>query len=74
MKSVVLKIEGMSCGHCVMSVKKALAKLPGVAVLSADIGRAVVTIDEAAAGEQELVDAVSEAGYTVLELSEPDAA
>lgn len=25
-----LKIEGMSCGHCVMHVKEALAKVPGV--------------------------------------------
>ena len=25
-----LRIEGMSCGHCVMHVKEAIAKVPGV--------------------------------------------
>jgi copper chaperone CopZ len=58
-------------------VKKALAKVPGAAVRSAGIGIAVVTIQAegaAAAGEQDLVDAVAEAGYTVLELNELDAA
>jgi copper chaperone len=27
---IKLKIEGMTCGHCVMSVQKALASVPGV--------------------------------------------
>ncbi|MFZ5825558.1 MAG: heavy-metal-associated domain-containing protein, partial [Bacillota bacterium] len=28
-----LKISGMSCGHCVMGVKKALAAIPGIQVI-----------------------------------------
>jgi Cu+-exporting ATPase len=71
MKTFELKIGGMTCGHCVMSVKKALAKVPGAAVQSADIGTAVVAIDEAVAGEQALVDAIGEAGYTVTAIVEP---
>jgi len=27
---IQLKIEGMTCGHCVMSVKEALTGVPGV--------------------------------------------
>jgi len=27
---IQLKIEGMTCGHCVMSVKTALTSVPGV--------------------------------------------
>jgi len=27
---IQLKIEGMTCGHCVMAVKQALAAVPGV--------------------------------------------
>jgi copper chaperone len=65
MKTIELKIEGMTCGHCVMSVKKALARVPGASVQSAVIGSAVVTIDEAAVEEQALVDAVGDAGYDV---------
>lgn len=73
MKTIELNIEGMTCGHCVMSVKKALAKVPGSSVLKAEIGTAVVAIDEALAGEQDLVDAVADAGYTVIAITEQGA-
>lgn len=41
-----LKIEGMMCGHCEMTVKKALEKLDGVqsAEVSHEKGEAVVTL------------------------------
>jgi copper chaperone len=74
MKTVELKIDGMTCGHCVMSVKKALAKVRRANVVSADIGSAVVTIDDAVAGEQALVDAVGDAGYTVTAVTQKGAA
>ena len=42
-----LKIEGMMCGHCEMTVKKALEKLEGVssAEVSHEKGEAVVRLD-----------------------------
>ena len=42
-----LKIEGMMCGHCEMTVKKALEKLEGVssAEVSHEKGEAVVKLD-----------------------------
>ena len=45
-----LKIEGMMCGHCEMTVKKALEKLEGVssAEVSHEKGEAVVKLDGAA--------------------------
>ena len=41
-----LKIDGMMCGHCEMTVKKALEKLDGVekAEVSHEKGEAVVTL------------------------------
>lgn len=30
MKSVTLKVEGMSCGHCKMSIESALLKQDGI--------------------------------------------
>ncbi len=46
--SVTMKIEGMMCGHCEATVKKALEAVPGV--ISADVshekGEAVVTLSE----------------------------
>jgi len=40
-----LKIEGMSCNHCVRSVKGALAELPGVKSVEVDLKSGTATID-----------------------------
>ena len=39
---VTIAVEGMSCGHCVEAVKRALSPVPGVAVLSVSVGAAVI--------------------------------
>lgn len=66
MKTMDLKIEGMSCGHCVMAVKKELSKLTGVTVESVEVGKARVQIDETAVTPDRLSKAVEEAGYRVV--------
>lgn len=65
MKSEELKIEGMSCGHCVISVKKELAKLQNVEIEDVRIGSARVKYDESKVSHDDLVRAVDEAGYGV---------
>ncbi len=65
MKETELKIQGMSCNHCVMSVKKELSKLPGVEVKDVRIGSARVSYDEKAVTTTQLAAAIAEAGYTV---------
>lgn len=37
-----IRIEGMSCGHCVRAVSEALAQIPGLAASRVEVGRAVV--------------------------------
>ena len=61
-----LKIEGMMCGHCETSVKKALEALEGVseAVVSKDSGTAVVTF-EGDIAEDVLKAAVEAKDFTV---------
>ena len=46
MQNLVLHIEGMSCGHCLNAVTRALAALPGVELGSVRIGRADLRYDE----------------------------
>lgn len=57
-----LKITGMTCGHCVAAVSKALQEVPGVeqADVSLEQQRAVVTGN---AEPEALVAAVKEEGY-----------
>jgi copper chaperone len=63
MKNLTLHIEGMSCGHCLNAVNRALAQLPGVEVDSIKMGRADVRYDERAVEPSRIEAAVSEAGY-----------
>ena len=59
-----LKIEGMTCNHCVMAVKQALEAVPGVT------GGVEVTLKpgaakvEGSASTAALIAAVADEGYT----------
>lgn len=66
MKTLNLTIEGMSCGHCVMAVKKELSKLAGVTVESVEVGTARVQFDETTVTAERVKKAVEEAGYRVI--------
>lgn len=57
-----LKVEGMSCGHCKVSVEKALKSVPGVEKVEVFLqeGKAVV---EGSAPAERLIAAVQEEGY-----------
>jgi copper chaperone len=63
-KVIDLKIEGMTCGHCEMSVTKELSKLPGAqdVKVSSATGTATLSVDESVVDAQ-VTAAVEEAGY-----------
>jgi Cu+-exporting ATPase len=63
MRHAILHIEGMSCGHCVSAVNRALGALPGVQIEEVRIGRADVSYDESVTDPSQLEAAVTEAGY-----------
>jgi copper chaperone CopZ len=61
-QSTSLSIDGMSCGHCVQAVTKALSAVPGVAVKSVAVGSAAIeTTDRSAPAKA--VAALAAAGY-----------
>lgn len=66
MKTQELIIEGMSCGHCVMSVRKELSKVSGLTIDNVEIGRALVQYDEAKVTEDQLAKVIEEAGYKLV--------
>lgn len=59
------KIEGMSCGHCVMAVNKSLGKLE-LKKVNVQIGSAEVEYDESNVNENEIIKAIKDAGYIVI--------
>jgi len=64
-QTLELRVEGMSCEHCVATVRKALLGVAGVSAATVDLAghRATVEYDAAAATPQALLDAVTDAGY-----------
>lgn len=57
-----LKVEGMTCEHCVAAVKKALEAVPGVAEAHVDLAAGTAEVrGEAALGA--LMSAVESEGY-----------
>lgn len=58
------KIEGMSCGHCIMSVQKSLSQL-NLDKFKVEIGSAEVEFDEKKINEDEIIKTVENAGYKV---------
>jgi copper chaperone len=66
MKTQELTIQGMSCGHCVMHVRNALATVKGLDVESVDIGKAVIKFDETIVSKERIARAIEEAGYTLV--------
>jgi copper chaperone CopZ len=61
-----INIEGMSCMHCVGTVKQALESVAGVATVAVSLepGSAVVS---GTATRQSLLTAIRNAGYQVLD-------
>jgi len=66
MRTQEFKIEGMSCGHCVMAVRKELSKLGNVKIADIQIGKARVEFDENKTEESRIINAIEEAGFKVL--------
>lgn len=64
-QATTLKIEGMTCSHCQMSVEKTLRAVPGVTAATVDLEKKAAAITGSASRDA-LVKAVEEAGYTVV--------
>ncbi len=65
MAKTTIKVQGMTCNHCVMRVAKALKAVPGVQDAQVDLQKAeaIVTYDDAKVPREKLSSAIVEAGY-----------
>jgi copper chaperone len=60
------KIEGMSCGHCVMAVEKELNKLD-IENKRVEIGSVKIKFDPDKVSEDDIKNSIRESGYNVIE-------
>jgi len=62
----VLKVKGMSCQHCVMSVTKALIQLEGIKDVQVDLAKGEVRFDNTKSlASDRIQKAITDAGYEV---------
>jgi copper chaperone CopZ len=66
MTEVNLKIEGMSCQHCVMSVNSAVDGIEGVTSSEILVGSAKVVFEDSKTSRDDIVSAIEKSGYKVL--------
>ena len=63
----ILKVKGMSCQHCVMSVTKALSQLDGIKNVQVDLAKGEVRFDNTKSLTSDQIQKVIEnAGYQVV--------
>ena len=63
-----LKVKGMSCQHCVMSVTKALTQLEGIRNVQVDLAKGEVRFDNMKSITSDRIQkAIEDAGYQVVQ-------
>jgi copper chaperone len=66
----ILKVKGMSCQHCVMSVTKALNQLEGIQNVQVDLAKGEVRFDNTKGVASDRIEkAIGDAGYEVISQS-----
>ena len=72
-RTIELSVDGMTCGHCVMSDKEELGEIPGVknvdVILNSGAPSKVTVLTDTPLDDAALSDAVSEAGFTLTGIS-----
>ena len=68
---LTFEVNDMTCGHCVSSITKAVKAVDQDAKVTADLAHKRVTIEEAHANMQVLKDAMTDAGFTPVEIQAP---
>ena len=68
METKTLSIPNISCGHCVMSIKKELSEIEGVAKVEGDPASKRVTLEwDAPATLEKIKDTLKEINYPATE-------
>lgn len=65
MATITLKVNGMSCNHCVMSVEKALKEIGANGSVDLASKQVTVEYDDAAISLETIKEAIEDQGYDV---------
>lgn len=66
MANVTLKVEGMTCGHCVSAVEKAVGNAGAAGKVDLASKKVIVEYDEAKVSLDAIKAAIEDQGYDVV--------
>ncbi|GAA0953298.1 copper ion binding protein [Nonomuraea longicatena] len=67
MSTATYTVKGMTCGHCVSSVKEEVGEVAGVSSVEVDLASGLLTVESAdPVDEAAIRGAVEEAGYELV--------
>ncbi|MFI7453474.1 heavy-metal-associated domain-containing protein [Nonomuraea sp. NPDC049714] len=70
MSTATYTVKGMTCGHCVSSVKEEVAEVAGVTSVEVDLASGALTVvSESPVDQARISAAVEEAGYELAGVS-----
>lgn len=71
MQNTEIEIQGMTCGHCAISIRKELVQVASTKVIEVNhqTGKAIIESD---ASEGDLSSAIEKAGYTAVKFAKVD--
>jgi len=58
-------VQGMSCAHCVLSVREEVSEVPGVSAVDVDLASGRMTVSGERIDDDAVRAAVADAGYEV---------
>ena len=73
MSKVEIQIEGMTCGHCALTITKELSGLAGVSNVQVDHEKGSAVIEQSGLSNDQISEAITAAGYTAKEFTSLDA-
>ncbi|MEH7123707.1 copper chaperone CopZ [Bacillus sp. JJ1532] len=67
MQNVTLKVQGMSCGHCVNSIEGSVGQLEGISQVNVklDDAQVEVTFNESQVSLDKIKETIEDQGYEV---------
>ncbi|MBX0313953.1 copper chaperone CopZ [Planococcus sp. N064] len=68
MMNETLKVQGMSCAHCVNAVESSVGELQGVSSVKVDLGKGEVSVayDNSKTSLNQIQETIEDQGYDVV--------
>jgi copper chaperone CopZ len=64
--TLIYRVDGMSCEHCVVAVTSEVGDVAGVQAVDVDLGTKLVRVSGAAIDDTAVLAAIDEAGYDAV--------